>query len=187
MGPQINFNIRKLSNFKKVLGGTISLVNYFLYIIFFILFGKELLLKTNPNVISEHVNPNEFPKYQISNETFLVWRIEDFYGKVSNLNEIFTVISYFQKYFPSNGTLFETKEIKFISCANEKLKKFFISDTAIKAEQWSCLDFSELICEELFGDINTLVWNYIEFQLDICKTDPQSKKKIRSIVQIFDL
>jgi len=177
MGPQINFNIRKVPTFKTFLGGIVSLATYIICIVFFIIFGKDLIFKTNPNVISELVTPHEFSKYIISNETFLAWRIEDFYGKKTNLNEVFPAIGFLHKYSTINGLYIETKEIKFINCTNEKFNKFFSTNSTIKPKEWNCFDFSDLIGEVIFGDLTTPVCYYLEFQLDICKTDLKSKKK----------
>ncbi len=74
-GPRIHFTIDRQENFKTLLGGFVSLIVYCLYVFFFILFGKDMIFKQNPNVTLEYLTPDSQESFTITNDTLIAWRI----------------------------------------------------------------------------------------------------------------
>ena len=88
-GPQITFKTE--ANFKTVLGGSVSLTVYCLYVIFFILFGKDMNFKLNPIFSLEKLTPENQERYTIDSDTFIAWRIENLNGITSNVTKLLNV------------------------------------------------------------------------------------------------
>jgi len=76
LGPSMNFTIKKSSNFRSVFGGLFSLLIYILYLFFFISFGKDMIYKLNPTIISEKLIPNKHESYYVDNNTFFAFRFK---------------------------------------------------------------------------------------------------------------
>jgi len=181
-GPSVNFTIRSETNFKTVLGGFISIIVYSLYIFFFVLFGKDMIFKSNPNINLEIIIPDNQEKYHIDKDFLFAWKIEDYYG--SPLKEEF-----FKGYFSYNiydnylMNKLNTSYINFLNCKDEKFDRFF-NKTIINRTNWSCLDYSELLNFPLWGTFNSRNYSYLYFELDICEVKNNSKSNCKDFKEV---
>jgi len=189
LGPSMNFTIKEFPNFRSVLGGFFSLLIYFLYILFFVLFGKDMIFKLNPTVASETLFPNEKENYSIDNYTFFAFRFENNFFKPQNLtNKLFPYANYIT-YDLENSKFLEEIELDIINCNNSQFKKDLNSNN-YKAEEWFCIDYKKIYNRTLedFTNNYTII-KFLNFEIQICevfniytKSNCKDFKKTRELI-----
>jgi len=176
-GPRINFTINRQENFKTVFGGFVSLIVYCLYVFFFILFGKDMIFKLNPNVTIETVVPDDQESFTIKNDTFFAWRFTTSDHSASDFYNLFySHLSYRLEDKKNKSKEIEVTSFDSLECNQTKFKNNF-KDTVYQAEDWNCFDFSAVANKNITGSMSSSLYGYVMFSLDICKVDFTQKTK----------
>jgi len=170
LGPSINFTIKDYPNFRSVIGGFFSLLIYILYLVFFVLFGKDMIYKLNPTVNSEYISPDKIENYAIDNKTFLAFRYENDMGKMINQSYKLYQYSSYVTYDLINSRIINETSLDIINCNNSQFKQD-INLYNYKAEEWFCIDYKKIYNSTLNDELKSNNLNYIAFEIQLCEID----------------
>lgn len=190
LGPEIKFTINKEENFKTVVGGFFSLIAYFFYLFFFIIFGLDMFLRQKPLIQMETMT-DEQPPFSIDTDTFLAFRIEDIKGNLfTNISDIFSIYISYELYDNINQKSIEKIFFNYESCNSQKYLKFFDQNTIkiFPPQEWFCFNTSKVIGKNLSGTVDTDTYSFLSLQLDVCHFDKNytAKNQCNEITKIRD-
>jgi len=168
IGPKIKFRINKEENYKSYLGASLSIISYCLYIIFFIIFGLDIIRKKKPMVLINQLTSDGTENYTIANDTFLAFRIDDFKGNEFDFSNLFSIKISWELYDNNNDTTIDSKFFSYQRCSDPKFLDLFAKDLIFDPNDYYCLDTSQIAGKNLFGTDDTDQLSYLLFQLDIC-------------------
>ena len=89
IGKEFKFQLDGEESFTTSFGGIITILNYLGLITLFIYFGKELVIKQDPNFINRTDKLDYYPEATIDNSNFLMvigFSYNDFSQRIYNLS-----------------------------------------------------------------------------------------------------
>jgi len=142
-GSKVGFSINGRSSLNSFSGGIFTLLTIFIYILFFYLFSKDFFLRMNPFISSEKVflTDSVLNNYTFINETMLFAIPNPVLYKDKNLYNL--TLEYIEEF---EGKFKKTK-LNFISCEKTKFSRLF--DKYNKAEDFYCIDFSNILNQNI--------------------------------------
>jgi hypothetical protein len=89
-GEKFSFSIFGKDTYNTHLGGLLTIAIVTLTIVFIIMFGLDLILRTNPNVVNERVVPENYTYFNCNIDNFpIFWRFSDNNSILVNHTDIF--------------------------------------------------------------------------------------------------
>ena len=77
-GFKANFTFDQKNNHSSVIGGIITILIIFVFIVIFILFGHDFYYKLNPRSLSRLIDLGTYDKFKVNNSNFTIaFRLED--------------------------------------------------------------------------------------------------------------
>jgi len=178
LGPEIKFRINKEENYKTYLGAVFSLIAYCLYIIFFIIFGLDLVQKQNPNVLINQLTSDGTENFTITNTTFVAFRIDDFKGNEFDFSNLFSIKLSWELYDNNKDVTKDNKVFSYQRCSDPKFLDFFAIDQIFDPNDYYCFDTGQIADKNLFGTDDTDTLSYLLFQMDICDLNTNATTKV---------
>jgi len=161
-GKKLGFNLKRKTTFNSTFGGIFTILTFIFYVIFFILFSKDLYFKINPKVIFEtvYITENNLNNYTLTNETFLFAIYSPINFKDPNLYEL--SINFISEY----QDIDTITKLDFISCGKTKYSYLFSKFES--ANEYYCLNFSKIVDENLTNIYfsKEVLSNYLTFTIN---------------------
>ncbi len=170
-GHFFHFSIFGHEKFHTVLGVLLTIAFYILFITFVSVFGTDLFKRKNPIVITEHLEPENYKLFNITNEKMtFAWRLEDEDANPFNFYGILYPEIIYHKVLKNKTTnkMIFHKKIKFnpTRCTKDIIHdKKFIKKFDYKL--WYCIDFTKDKVS-LGGFWDTYFVNFLDIKLFFC-------------------
>jgi hypothetical protein len=170
-GSHFHWYFDHRQKFYTIHGGIFSLISFFSYIIFIIIFGAKDFKRTQSISTISNIPPTgdktiKFGKQKL----YLPWRIMD-YGDtfINHIGILYPRIYYFTNKYNSQTELMETSfKLLNYSLCNETSMKNLGKDYILNSnlDKLFCIDMEDL---EMGGSWNSKFINYLRLDLNLCK------------------
>jgi hypothetical protein len=86
-GEQFNFTILGKTKYKTFFGGVLTLIMFIATVVFCVLFGMDLIIRSNPKVMTERIIPNNYPYVNCTIDNFPIFRriADDITTNITNI------------------------------------------------------------------------------------------------------
>jgi hypothetical protein len=176
-GEEFYFTIFGKSKYTTVLGGILTLLTGISTIIITILFGIDLIKRSNPKIVTERVIPSNYTYINCSLQNFpFFWRISDDNNLKANFkNVLYPELSLYAYYFNTNISEWEMTDKKSLTvknCTKELVQNNDLFDQ-LGLNNYYCVDWTE-VSYPLGGFWDGRTVYYFEMVINSCPGDDKS-------------